>query len=302
MNVVIITTREPVYHQYLCAEIARRHHVVAVLHPQKPVHTRAESRALRRKNIEKFGHLHHLLQKLGKNRFRSFGWNERADLERAQRKYMPAAEAEYQSLVAPKAETIADINSREGIARLASFQPDVVLCSGGPIYRRALIQSTKLMLNFHTGLSPIYNGSYTIYWTYANRQPHLTGGTLMRMSPVVDGGDILAHYRPAIAADDTPADQFMKCIMGGARLYNRFLDDLAAGKSFVSVPQGPPFLYYYGHDWTVFQNLTIERSIKNQICKAHVRDEIVNDYWTLPDPAAARAALREVLLSMVQHA
>ncbi|MDP9226855.1 MAG: hypothetical protein M3P18_24030 [Actinomycetota bacterium] len=33
MNLVIITTSRQMYHQYLCAEVAKQHRVVAVLHP-----------------------------------------------------------------------------------------------------------------------------------------------------------------------------------------------------------------------------------------------------------------------------
>jgi folate-dependent phosphoribosylglycinamide formyltransferase PurN len=302
MNVVIITTAAEAYHQFLCAEIARRHRVVAVLHPRWKALGRRERRRLRRRNIEKFGWLHLVLRRLARARFPHFGWDESADLERAQRRFFPDASELYRRHVAPVARAVDDINAPEGVELLRGFEPDVVLCSGGPIYREPLIRAAKLMLNYHTGISPLYNGSYTIYWTYANRQPHLTGGTLMRMSPVVDGGDILAHYLPEVEPGDTPADQFMKCIAGGARLYNAFLDDLARGRPFVAVPQGRPFLNYYTSDWGVDQNLAIERSIKNDICKKYARPEIVRTYWNLEDPVKAREAVRQTLLDLVYHA
>ena len=34
-------------------------------------------------------------------------------------------------------------------------------------------------------------------------EPHLTGGTVMQMNTVVDGGNIFAHYLPAIDSDAT---------------------------------------------------------------------------------------------------
>jgi methionyl-tRNA formyltransferase len=299
MNVVVVTTREPVYHQYLCAELVKRHHVVAVLHPRRAAPSRRERRALHRKSIAKVGLLQHLLIKLGDNRFRRFGWDQQRDLAQAQRRFFPDAPAEYARLAAPLARDVDDINGSAGVELMRSLAPDVVVCSGGPIYREPLIRAAKLMLNYHTGISPLYNGSLTVYWTYANRQPHLTGGTLMRMSPVIDGGDILAHYLPAVEATDGPADQFMKCIAGGVRLYDRFLTDLAAGKPFVAVPQGPPFLYYVGQDWSVQQNLAVERHVEAGICAKHVRDERVHEYWRRPDAASARDALRQVLLDLV---
>ena len=60
------------------------------------------------------------------------------------------------------------------------------------------------MLNFHSGVSPLYNGSATILFAFANGHVHLCGGTLMTMSPVVDGGDVLAHFLPAIEAETHP--------------------------------------------------------------------------------------------------
>jgi methionyl-tRNA formyltransferase len=301
MNVVIITTREEAYHQYLCVELARRHNVVAVLHPRPRIWTRADVRRARRRDIEKQGLAYYVLRKLARNRFKTLGWDEREDLARAQQRFFPHAAEDYRREVAPRAHDVDDINAPEGVELLAGFRPDVVVCSGGPIYREPLIRAAGLMLNFHTGISPLYNGSYTIYWTYANRQPHLTGGTLMLMSPVVDGGDILAHFLPDVEAGDTPAVQFMKCIAGGVRLYGDFLADLARGAPYATAPQGRPFLNYRDDDWTVAQNLAIARNIRNKICKKFVRGEIVRKYWDLGDREAAREAVRRTLLELIYH-
>jgi len=299
MNVVIITTKGPAYHRHFCAELVRRHNVVGVLHPRRREPSRAERRALRRRSIERHGLLQHVLQRLSDRRLSRHGWNAQADLEDAQRRFFANAASDYDRLVAPLAREVDDINGAEGLALLESLAPDVVVCSGGPIYREPLIRRAGIMLNFHTGISPIYNGSLTIYWTYANRQPWLTGGTLMRMSPVVDGGDVLAHYLPPIEAGDTPATQFMRCIAGGIELYDRFLTDLSQGKPFVAVPQGPPFLLYYTHDWTIQQNLSIGRSLASGLCRKFVRSEVVHEYWNLGDGDTARAAMQRTLLGLV---
>jgi methionyl-tRNA formyltransferase len=162
-----------------------------------------------------------------------------------------------------------------------------------------LIEAAGLMLNYHTGISPIYNGSYTIYWTYANRQPQITGGTLMYMSPVVDGGNILAHYLPQIEADDTPGVQFLKTMIGGVELYNEFLDDVASGKDYIQLPQGRPFKVYYGYEWTAAQTIAIERAIKRKVCSRHIRDEIVREYWRAADKPAAMNQFKKTLLELV---
>ena len=138
-----------------------------------------------------------------------------------------------------------------------------------------------------------------MFWTYANRQPHLTGGTLMKMSPSVDGGDMLAHYLPAVEADDTPGSLFMKSIAGGVAMYNQVLDHLESGGNITSVPQGRSFLHYYSYQWTVQQTLLIERFVRNRICKELVRPEIIAEYWNLEDDDSARVAVKETLSGLV---
>lgn len=299
MNVVIITTREQTYHRYLCAEIARRHRVVAVFHPRPPRPSRRAPLARIRDRLRRPGVARYVVRRLVQYGLASRGWDEEADLADAHRRLVPRADAEYERHVAPVAREVDDVNSPEGVRLLASVEPDVVVCSGGPIYRAPLIAAAPLMLNFHTGISPIYNGAYTVYWTFANGQPHLTGGTLMKMSLVVDGGDVLGHYLPAVEPGDTPGIQFVKTIMGGAAMYNRFLDDLAAGRPYVALPQGAPFRRYFIDEWTPFQPLAIQRHISADVCRRFPRPERVHEYWNLADRDAADRALRDTLLGLV---
>ncbi len=302
MNIVIITTKTELYHRYLCAEIAKRHNVVGVLHPISPPIPSFQQRLKHHwKNARRYGMLWYLLQKLAKNRIKHFGWNMVKDVEQAETRYFPNAQADYQTYVADCAFDVKDINAPESVKLLAQFKPDVVVCSGGPIYRAPLIEAAGTMLNFHTGISPIYNGAWTVFLTYANRQPHLTGGTLMKMSTTVDGGNILAHYLPAVEAFDTPGSLFMKSIIGGTALYNLFLDDMVAGRKYLELPQGKPFRHYYAYEWTCYQTLTIERHIRHQICRKFIRDEIIAKYWDIGDKQTAKQLLKQTLLELVYN-
>lgn len=297
MKVAIITTTRQRYHQYLCAEIAKSNELVAVFNPlSKPPKTGRIQH--HRDNIAKYGFIQHVLQKLAR---RHVGWNLDQDVATAEDRLIPNAEADFQKHVAPLVRDVADINSAEGIALIREINPDLVLCSGGPIYRKPLIEACGTMLNFHTGISPLYNGAWTVFWTYANRQPHLTGGTVMRMSPVVDGGDILAHYLPSVEAEDTPGSLFIKTLIGGAKLYNEVIDDLAADRPLIALPQGKAFHYYYGYEWTVSQTIAIARHVRNRICKKHVRPEIIARYWNASDEAEGRSRLEQTLLKLVYN-
>jgi methionyl-tRNA formyltransferase len=299
MKVVIITTPEEMYHRHLCAEIARRHRVVAVLHPRPRSGARTTRLELMRRLMRALGAPRDLLQGLARRALTWNGWDATADLAEASRRLIPGAGVAYERYAAPVAREVDDINSADGVRLLASLEPDVVVCSGGPIYRPPLIEAARLMLNFHTGISPIYNGAFTVYWTFANRQPHLTGGTLMLMSPVVDGGDVLGHYLPVVEPGDTPGIQFVKSIMGGTAMYNRFLDDLAAGKPYIALPQGRSFRRYLIEEWTPFQPLAIRRYIADDLCRRFACPERIHDYWRLPDRDAAERELRATLLRLV---
>ena len=140
------------------------------------------------------------------------------------------------------ARIVEDINSPDSVRLLTDMKADVVVNSGGPIFKAPLLQAAPLVLNYHTGISPIYNGSDSVFWTFANGQPHLTGGTLMVMNAGVDAGDMLAHYLPSVEPEDTPGRQFMKTIVGGVALYCSFLEHLEAARPFVSAPRAPHFI------------------------------------------------------------
>ncbi|HMH50020.1 MAG TPA: formyltransferase family protein [Candidatus Acidoferrum sp.] len=276
-------------HKYLCVRIAERHDVVAVLHPSgRSPASKGRLRSIAN-DVKKYGAPATLLQKLSGR----LGWNRQASVQRAQQRVFAGVDAAYGGRVARVARDVEDINGPDAVHLLADLEPDVVICLGGPIYRAPLIKAGKLMLNYHTGISPIYNGTGTIFWTFANKHVHLAGGTLMVMSEVVDGGDILAHYLCPIEADDDPGTLFMKAIEGGTRLYDRFLRHLSDGGRYVSVPQPRSFFDYRGYEWTVSQTLSVQRSIDQRLCRRFERGEEIIEYWRLPSAEAARQALKD---------
>lgn len=79
----------------------------------------------------------------------------------------------------------------------------------------------------------------------------------MIMSEVIDGGMILAHCLCPIIADDDPGTLFIKAIIGGTKLYDRFLQHLSQRGVYTRVSQSKPFSYYGGSDWTAYQTLAV---------------------------------------------
>jgi len=292
MRVLIITGKD-LMHKYLCAQIAAKYQVVGIFHPLDPPRSlRGKIRSLRGK-LRKHGAGATILNKLSTAPFLRLGWNRAENVRRAERRFFADAQIAYDSKARHLARDIADINSQESVRLLSELRSDVVICLGGPIYRAPLIAASKLVLNYHTGVSPIYNGAGTVFWTFANKHIHLAGGTLMLMNTVIDGGDILAHYLCPIEPDDDPGTLLMKAVMGGARVYDNFLQHLSQAGHYVGVPQTRSFFNYKSAEWMICQDVATQRNVDRRLCQEFTRAEEVIEYWRLASAQAARQALRD---------
>jgi hypothetical protein len=296
VKLAIITPQQPLHHEHLCAYLARRHELVGVVHPNGH---RSTSRVQRlRKELRDYGAGHAVLRALATVPGPLRGWDPAAWRAAIDERFAGAGE-EYRALAAPVARSVDDVNGPEAIAHLRALAPDVVMCLGGPIYRPALIEAVPLMVNFHSGVSPLYNGASTIAFAFANGHPQLCGGTLMVMNPVVDGGDILGHYLPAIEPDDDPATLFAKTVGGAAKIAGAFLDHLEAGAGFTSCPQPPPLFYYRGADWTIHHGQRVRRAIDRRVVDVHLRAERLEPYWDAGDGDAARRRVNATLAALL---
>ena len=155
------------------------------------------------------------------------------------------------------------------------------------------------MLNFHSGISPLYNGTGTIDYAYSHGHFTMCGGTLMVMSPEIDGGDILAHVFPAIGPRDTPTDIFLRCVGMAPTAYASFLEHLRQAGSYSSIPQGRPMCLSRGADWTVDRAVATRRHIERGIPAWAQRGARMMEYWREPDRDAARAIFEREILSLV---
>jgi methionyl-tRNA formyltransferase len=138
-------------------------------------------------------------------------------------------------------------NGPECLALLEEIKPDVVAVYGTLIIGRKIIAAAKCMINVHTGLSPTYRGSDTIFWALHNGEPQNVGVTVHRVDPGVDSGPILARGRPRIDPGDSEDRLFAKAVQLGAELLCRairrefagsakpLIQDLGSGREFRSV-------------------------------------------------------------------
>lgn len=138
-------------------------------------------------------------------------------------------------------------NGSECLKLLAELKPDIVIVYGTLIIGRKVIAASPKLINLHTGLSPIYRGSDTIFWPLHNGEPDNVGVTVHRLDAGVDSGPILARGKPALEPHDDPERLFAKSVQLGAELLCRAVrreaegrarpieQDLSSGREYKSV-------------------------------------------------------------------
>jgi hypothetical protein len=300
VRVAIITPEQPLHHQHFCAQLARHHEVVGIIHPRSRPNGKGGKLKRLRKEARDYGAGHALIRSLASVPGPLRGWDAGAAREPALCAVFNGAAAEYGELAAPLAWATDDVNGTEAVERLKALRADVAVCLGGPIYRPPLIEAVPLMINFHSGVSPLYNGTSTIAFAFANGHPHLCGGTLMLMSSAVDGGDILAHYLPSIVPEDDPATLFAKTVRGAADAADAFLSHLESGAPVASCPQPPPLFYYRGADWTIDHGQRVRRALEAGIAAQHLRAERLERYWDAADGDEARRRVNDTIAGLLR--
>lgn len=194
-----------------------------------------------------------------------------------------------------------DINESGIIKRINDASPEVVCFLGGDIAKREFFHSIKvLVLNFHSGLSPFYNGSATTFHAVANNRPNFCGGTLMVMNEVIDGGDILSYYLTPIDSADTAASLFCKGIIGCVELYTDFLTFYATSKQFNSVPQGRSALNYKSRHWTILEDIRLRAFEHSRNMGAYQRAATIVKVYDKPDAVAAELYAKVLTLLLAR--
>lgn len=288
MKAVIVTGTAP-HHKHLCAQLTESHNVVGVLHHKPRPSSLGKQMSRFGKRLRNHGIQWTLLNVVGQASRRSL---ERKLLGRNTNRVaevLRRAAEKYATLNPKLIHAVEDFGSQATLDLLKSLDPDVVLCLGGPIYPRTFIESCPLILNYHSGYSPIYNGTSTIWFAFANGHPHWCGGTLMVMNPEVDGGDILGHFLPAISKESDPAALFLQTTMGAAAMYRNVLTALEkSGSALSRIPQPRALFYFRSTDWTVVHSLKVRRHLRQQTCGQFSREEKMVEYWREPTLEAAR--------------
>lgn len=121
-------------------------------------------------------------------------------------------------------------NGPECLRALQELCPDIIAVYGTGVIRQGIMgMASRGIVNLHTGISPKYRGSDTVFWALHNQEPEWIGATAHLLSEGLDAGSILATCRTPVSRDDDEATLFFKTVKVGAAMYADAIKQLAAG-------------------------------------------------------------------------
>ena len=122
------------------------------------------------------------------------------------------------------------INTPEGVAALAAFQPDLlVVAAYGQILKPEVIAvPTMAAINVHASLLPKYRGASPIAHAILNGET-VSGVTIIRISLGLDAGDMLAQESLDILPNETTGELEARLAPLGARLCLDVIQKMKAG-------------------------------------------------------------------------
>jgi folate-dependent phosphoribosylglycinamide formyltransferase PurN len=295
MRVVIVTGQRP-HHKNLCVKLARTQDVVGIIHPAMEVSSFRNVFRKWLRQTKKNGIPLMLLAALRRLPAGGGSGAAKPDFPVADAPDFKRAEQDYAALAQDLIHVSCDVHSPETHALLRSLRADVAVCLGGPIYPRQFIECCPLMLNFHSGVSPFYNGTSSIQFAFANGHLRLCGGTLMVISAGVDSGGIIGHFLPAIQSGDTPETLFQKTVSGAVGMYERLLESLGKQpRPLTPISQPRPLFYTLGIELGWHSKVMIGRQRRLNLAARSVRPERAVEYWRATDAAAASELYRETI-------
>ncbi len=133
-----------------------------------------------------------------------------------------------------------DVNGPESLDRIRRLQPDLLVTAAyGQILSAELLSIPRLGgINLHGSILPSYRGAAPVARAIQNGETE-TGVTVIRMTPRIDAGGIIAIARTAIGPDETAGELEERLARLGAPLVAQAIAG-AGGGPVASCPRTSP--------------------------------------------------------------
>ena len=273
---IALVTNNKLHHKYWACEMNRMFDVKLIIIPYGEKNT---IQKIKSKKIFHYGFFWFILKalsllyhQLSKNSFSKRN-------KQYEKEYFSEYEDKFSEINENKIKHFETVNSTQAIKCIKDNEIDIICFLGGDIAGVEFIKSAKIItLNFHSGISPFYNGNKTIYHTFSDFRPNFAGGTLMVMNERIDGGEILSHYLVPLESNDSASQVFMKNIIGAVKLYSDAINLALQGQNLKGIKQKRTFKYVRNIDWTIINDIKINKFQDSKIINRYTRDEKIINY------------------------
>lgn len=278
MKIALVTNKN-LHHKYWAYEMSIRHDVKMIIHPNKKTNL---IESFRKKSFMKYGFFYFLMKILSLLYNKIIRQSMSQQLDLYEKLFFENYSDKYNEIPKEIIHEVETVNEREIVNLVKAKEIDIICFLGGDLAKEDFINASKVAsLNYHSGISPYYNGNKTIFHAVSDNRPNFAGGTLMYISTRVDGGGILSHFFPRIQSSDNAASLFMKGIKGAVILYSEFIEYIQDHELPNGVVQEKSFKYVRNIDWNIINDLKLKKYSKNGIGKFHWRNEKVLSYFNL---------------------
>ena len=193
-------------------------------------------------------------------------------------KYFKSYDKEYKKIDKKIIFHVDSVNNQNTVELIKSHNIKTICFLGGEIVKKQFFNQLDVtFLNFHSGLSPFYNGHKSVFHACCDYRPNFSGGTIMKMNERIDGGNILGHYITPITENDNSYDLFCKGIIGSISLYETVLNDLENFNK-VNIIQNRSFKFTKNSDWTILNDIKLSNFNNSLKIKIYKRSEKIIFY------------------------
>ena len=276
-----IVTNGHLHHKYFISELVDNFDVGIIIIPTG-IKGEGILKKIRNKRLFMYGNTWFLLKMLSLFFNAISRHSMSGETRRNEMLFFEDAEKRFSAIPPDKIVRVETVNSPVAVDLIRKNNIDVICFLGGDIAKGDFINAARICsLNYHSGLSPYYNGNKTIFHAVKDNRPNFAGGTLMYITERIDGGRILSHYLPEIQEDDTAASIFMKGIKGAVFLYKRFLEYIQEHDLPAGVVQQKSFRYVRNIDWILTDDIRLRKFEKQKGMKLHKRKEQIIEYYDI---------------------